>query len=468
MGKGKTTTDSKSAYTDITNKCIDNTIFTSDRVCNYEEQKKKHTRKFLTRNFINSNNVLTVTRNPLTMDASKARLSFTKITSEFEKSSNLKLSDISKTELLYHFLNFSETTNSIIHLKDDARQFLVYKFLYPDIMKLYLYKIFYPRIFDFDIEESGNIKFRSSYIEENFVQIFQDIEFMCMTMVYDAMIMAIENCFNRHIRAMKNYQAHIDPYSDVPSIMAGLDKEFSLKKEIRKDIIEKYKYSIAFLLKHFSYVYKNRSNECKLITSILKYDTFFSGKRSDDSRNALISAYRDCSKILYEDVPPFTMLLNLYYINKRSHLYDLHIMKSNIEFMPYTLDGIITKHHINNMITKNNDAIKNPSSPSLKLTSLYNNPNCIISNISLKDYEMLNYIITSTAKSLEQYYLIHDNRDIKTSEMCNIINWLDTNKSTSIIAKTICPFENFDTNSVDYTRVLEWKNPFLPGDELQG
>ena len=468
MGKGKSTTDSKSAYADITNNCIDNTIFTSDRVSNFETQKKMHSKKFLTQNFRNSNNILTITRNPLTVDDSKARPIFLKMTSEFEESNNLKLSNMSKAELLYHFLDFAEATNSILHLKDDARQFMVYRFLYPDIMKLYLYKMFYPRIFDFDIYESGNIKFRSSYIEENFIRIFRHIEFLCMTMVYDGMIVAIENYFCRQVQAMKNYQAHVDPYSDVSSIIEMLDKEFSLKNERRKEIIEKFKYSIIFLSKHFSYVYKNRKNDCKLITSILKYDTFFSGKRSDDSRYALISAYRDCSKILYEDVPSFTMLLNLYYINKRSHLYDLNLIRKNVEFMPYTFDGIVTKHHINNMITENNEKINNSPSSSLKLTSVYNNPNCIISNIALKDYEMLNYIITNTAKALEQYYLTHNNKDIETSKMCDIINWIDASNSTSIIAKTINPFEIFETNNVDYTHVLEWENPFSTSDGMKG
>ena len=47
MGKGKTRTSSKSAYTDTTNKCINNTTFMSDRVLHYETQKEKHTKKIL-------------------------------------------------------------------------------------------------------------------------------------------------------------------------------------------------------------------------------------------------------------------------------------------------------------------------------------------------------------------------------------------------------------------------------------
>lgn len=42
MGKGKTRTSSKSAYTDTTNKCINNTTFMPDRVLHYETQKEKH------------------------------------------------------------------------------------------------------------------------------------------------------------------------------------------------------------------------------------------------------------------------------------------------------------------------------------------------------------------------------------------------------------------------------------------
>ena len=467
MGKGKSITSSKSAYTDTTNKCISNDTFMSDRVIHYESQREKHTNKFLSQYFRDSNDVLTITRNPLTVDNAKARKNFLKLVSEFEKNNNLKLRDISKAELLYRFLDFTENTNSIIYLKDDARQFMAYRFLYPDIMKLYLYKMFYPSIFDFDITENGStIKFESSYIDENFKQIYRQIEFMCLTIVYDAMIIAVENCSYRHIYAMKNYKAFVNPYDNVDDIIDILNKEFTIKKEPRTDLVKKLQPSIIFLAKHFSHFYKNRNSEYKLITSILKNDTFYSGKRSDDSRKAVIDAYNECSKILYEDLPYFTMLLNLYYINKRSYLYDLNILKCNVDFMCYSLDGIVTKHHINKMIVDNNEWLKTTNTIPLGLTSVYNNPNCIISNLTPKDYEMLNHIITRSAKTLENYYLINDNKDVPTSKICEIINWIDRSNFTSTIAETITPFKTLETNNVDYEKILGWENPFSLGDGM--
>jgi hypothetical protein len=73
--------------------------------------------------------------------------------------------------------------------------------------------------------------------------------------------------------------------------------------------------------------------------------------------------------------------------------------------MPYAIDGILTKHYINQMILDNNDKLKKKVNASLNLSSVYNNPNCIISNIAPRDYEMLDYIISHTAKTFETYYM---------------------------------------------------------------
>ena len=458
MGKGKSKTTSKSAYTDTINMCINNTKFSAPE----ENPNVNHKEKFYTKYFINSNNQLTVTRNPLSINDAQARKKFLRLVSEFESNTELKLSDTSKSELLLLFLDFAETTNSIIHLKDDAMQFLVYKFLFPDIMKLYLYKVFYPRVFDFEIIETTtdtNIIFKSSYIEENFEQIFKNIELICLSIVYDAMLIAVENCSLKHIIEMKKYKATVIPSDSAYTILENLDEEFKASTELRANLIKNFKSSIVFFARYYNYLYKNRQIKEKLITYIIKINAFYAGKRADDSRNALISAYGECSEMLSEDARPFTMLLNMYHINKNSCLYDLNIMKNNIDFMPFALDGIVTKHLIDKMISENSTRLQQKTDNSLNLSSVYNNPNCIISNLSLKDYEMIDFIITHSAKSFEEYYFKTDDADLKTSKVCEIIDCIDEIGYTETMAKIISPFANLQTNNVDYSKVVDWVKP---------
>ena len=168
MGKGKTTSDSASVYIDEKNKQINNDKLISDRMNYSEENIRKHSKRYFAHFFRDSDKTLHVTRNPLTIDDSKARTIFLDLISNFEENNMLKLSDISKDELFYLFLDFAEESNSLIHLKDDARQFMAYRFLFPDIMKLYLYKLFYPRIFEFTVNEESELIFRSEHIEKNF------------------------------------------------------------------------------------------------------------------------------------------------------------------------------------------------------------------------------------------------------------------------------------------------------------
>ncbi|MCI5971040.1 MAG: hypothetical protein SOW78_02855 [Clostridia bacterium] len=427
-------------------------------------KKRSTQKKFFSQYFRDSNKNLTITRNPLSIDDAQARKKFLRLISDFENNNKLNLSNMSKSELLFLFLDFAETTNSIIHLKDDARQFMAYRLLFPDIMKLYLYKMFYPRIFDFDIiekEKGKEIKFKSSYIEENFKQIYRQIEFMCLTIVYDALLIATENCSMRHIEAMKSYKANLIPSDSVDNILANLDLEFKAEKETRTELVEKFKTSIIFFARYYNHLYKGRKIENKLLTSILKLTAFYSGKRADNSRNALIDAYRECHQLLNDTSHPFIMLLNMYHINKNSCLYDLDILKDNVDFMPYAIDGIITKQHISKMILDNNTGLQKETDTSLNLSSVYNNPNCIISNLTPKDYEILDFTITHSAKSFETYYFKKDDIDLKTSIVCKIIDWIDRGGYTATIAETIPVFENLETNNVDYAKVVSWIKPTI-------
>lgn len=160
------------------------------------------------------------------------------------------------------------------------------------------------------------------------------------------------------------------------------------------------------------------------------------------------------------------MLLNMYHINKKSCLYDLNIMKENIDFMPFALDGIITKHLINNMISENSTGLQQKTCNSLNLSSVYNNPNCIISNLTPRDYEMIDFIITRSAKSFEAYYFKDGDADLKTSKVCEIIDCIDEQENTKTMAEIISPFTTLETNNVDYEKVADWIKPIIKGDEM--
>lgn len=460
MGKGKTTSDSASVYIDEKNKHINNDKLLSDRMNFSEENIQKHSKRYFAHFFRDGDKTLRVTRNPLSIDEPKARTTFLELIYNFEENNMLKLSDVSKDELFYLFLDFAEETNSLIHLKDDARQFMAYRFLFPDIMKLYLYKLFYPRIFEFAVTEKSELIFRSEYIEKNFKFIYRQIEFLCLTLVYDAILIATETCAYNHIESMKNFALELTPKDNVESILSNIDLVLSNSKDKKSELINKLKPSIVFFTKHYNHLYSSKKDNPKNVNFILKRNAFLSGKRADDSRNALINAYAECFPILTDTLLPFTSLFNMYYINKRTHLYDLNIMHENIDFMPYALDGIVTKHHISQMITENGYSLSNPLSDSLRLYSVYNNPNCIVSNFRPKDYEMLDFIINRTAKTFEKYYLSYDNRDVPISRVCELINFIDQRDFTTTILDTIIPFESLETNNVDFEKILAWETPF--------
>lgn len=487
MGKGKSKTSSKPAYDKTINNCIDNKKFDPNKGIN----ENVHSNSFFYRYLRNSIGKISITRSTLSVDDKYARNRFIDLVSEFNFNCKKNIRTISKAELMFTFLNFTENTNSIIHLKDDSRQFLTYRFLYPNIMKLYLYKLFYPSILDFDITENDGEKiiiFESPYIEENFEQIYKNINFICETIVYDALLIATENCSMKHIESMKNYKTSIIISDSIDEIMKHLDEQFKIeteKSEKKSDnasensdrktkqsedpritLLKNFKSSIVFFAKYYNYLYKNSNSKDKLLTFIMKIKAFYSGKRADDSRNALIGAYEECSELLNKDASPFTKLLNMYHINKNSCLYDLNILKDNVDFIPFTLDGIITKHYINKMISANNTEIQQEIDNSLSLTSPRNNPNCITSNLTLKDYEMLNFIITRSAISFEEYYFKSDDTDLKASKVCEIIDSLNNNERTETMAGIIPLFDYLQTNNVDYATVMDWVKPIPQGDEM--
>lgn len=466
MGKGKTKSDSTAAYINAVNNNIDNKIFDSKRTVYPEKIEDRKVRSFYERYFLNGTNKVSVTRNPLSVDNIQARKKFHSLTANYEYNNELKLSDVSKEELMCNLLDFVEITNSLIKIKDNAKQFMPYRLLFPDVVKLYLYKLFYPRIFDFEVQPGiyGDfVKFKSTYINKNFDVIYRQIELMCLAIVYDAMLIAIEQSVVQHIESMKTYKAFVTVSDCAPKINDALDIEFNATPERRIEIIKKLKPSIVFLSRHYDYFHR-KGVETKLITAILKGNTFYAGKKAYESRNALIDAYRECSQLLNNFSPPFTRLFNLYYINKRSSLYDLNIIKNNVGFLPYFIDGLVTKHHIDSMILDNSKKLHINPGNLQDLTSVYVNPNCIITNLTSRDYEIINYIITRIADTFRIYYLIANGIDVPASRICELIDWIDREKLTETINNIVHPFDFLKINNVDYEAVLKYQK----GGEMTG
>ncbi|MGM9551717.1 MAG: hypothetical protein ACI3XA_05625 [Clostridia bacterium] len=475
MGRGKTDSSSQSAYTDKTNENINNKIFESKRSIAPERAEERKSLSYYSRYFLNSNNKICITRNPLTTSDKDARKKFLALINNFEKTNSMCLKDTSKNELIYAILHFAEHENALILVKDDSKQFLPFRFLFPDALKLYFYKMFYPMIFDYEtIRESEvvQIKFLSEYIEENFISIYQQIEMLGFAIVYDALLIAIERSASKQVASIKKYKVELNPSDDIENIKDYLENELSVMNNVNNDarapILKEFIPSAIFLSRHYYHLYKNREIKERLLTTVLNSNTFYIGKRADDSRNALISAYAECAAALNDNSQPFSRLLNLYYINKRSYVYDLNILKGNVEFMPFLLDGIVTKHHINSVIIDNNKKINITSSERLTLSSIHNNPNCIIDNLSFRDYEMLDFIISRTARTMQAYYLMEDDKDVPPSRLCELIRWLNREPLTKTINSIVGTFDRLYTNNVDYDMVLKLSRVFPKGDGNDG
>lgn len=322
---------------------------------------------------------------------------------------------------MFKLKEYIETTNSILRIKDDSRQFLSYKFEYDDIIRLYLYKAFYPSVFDYDIVQANgneNIVFKSSYIKENIGVIQQQIEILLWTISYDAIAIAISNQAYEQISSSKRYNATIR--CDITANEIKEDIEVEVKTPRKKipsiKLIKFFVPSIVYGAKYHSRLYKNKDTnkekpEKKIVSIFTKFSNIY-GIKSDaintalKKRDVLADAYNDCKTVI-NSADKFTRILNMYYINSWSHLFDLNIMQTNRDFKPYMIDGIVTKYHINDMIEDNSKKINDTVSASesnFNLKSIYNNPNCIIENFSLRDYEIIDFLITRSAKTISSYY----------------------------------------------------------------
>lgn len=225
--------------------------------------------------------------------------------------------------------------------------------------------------------------------------------------------------------------------------------------------------SIIFFSKYHHSLYKKRNIKKILITSAMKFGAFYEGRRADESRQALHDASEECCEFLNQKPYTFNRLLNLYHINRRTNLFDLQILKDNIDFKPYLFDGIITKHLINKMISSNSQKLKQyedkfadcqyPNQAfnrDLALSSVHVNPNCIVDNLTPRDYETIDFIITKTAKAMQAYYLKEGNKDVPPSKIHDFVDWIAKEKYTDKIVDKSPELESFYIDNVDFENVM--------------
>lgn len=188
MGRGKSKSVYNTPYSEQENHAVDNRVYMTKQheltVGMREEKEKndgatektdaynKHSSKFYTKYFRDSSNNIRVTRIASTVKGTQAVKKFFTLVNKYETDNNILLSELSKEELMFRMLDRIEKTGTVLELADDIRQFLTYRFKLPDELRLYLYKAFYPRIFDFN----ENKEFHSEYIRENFDSIYRQIE----------------------------------------------------------------------------------------------------------------------------------------------------------------------------------------------------------------------------------------------------------------------------------------------------
>lgn len=497
MGKNKNKSTSKLAHSDNKNAVIANTK-TDDinpEINHTEDFLRKHRissrlRTSIHRRWKSINDISALSKFYVLFDnfIDNDDLEYDKDIKKFvcndEYLKNINLSEASKTELRNHLFYVIEKHNRILNIRDDSFEFRLENFKYPKLLELYLYKLFYPRIFDFNMNSKNEIIFADSYINDNFKQIFTNIRNLVKSIILDAFLIAIYDVCFKHIKILKEsaknpyatINASINGDNDVSTLIADLELLFKQENDdTHNSLLPYFKDAIIFLAKHHSYTHNGTHD--KKIGWLLGYTTIFSKKRADESRKKLMDAYDTCRELFDDNTKPFTKLLNIYCINLKSHFFDLDIMQENIEFKPHLIDGILTKYTINKIIheyTPITPAETNPEENRLRITSIHNDPNYSIDNISPRDYETINFLITRTAKALILYYLTDTRirkedknsslkeRDqmkaISASEICKYINKI--NNSDYFDSFDSIPFNKnrFDICKTEYDDVTKYDN----------
>lgn len=367
---------------------------------------------------------------------------------------------MSKNELLIQVQDCAEQKNSLIRLTDSAEQFMIHRIQLEDVVKLYLYKLFYTRIFDIQIQDE-QVVFLSDYINKNFDDIFHQIETLFEAIVFDGAIIAIAQRCKAEIASIKDFDKNTNS-SSVESLIKDL-KSYVTKTNMRTYILEVMKPDIIFTAIFYQNIYTNNKQMARKINNILTKDLVYKGKRESACRATLNYAYNQCQhyNLFAKGTQPFTRLLNIYDINKRSSLYDIHILKTNADYKPYQLDGIVSKYFIDYIIKDNSDKLsKDIKDNGLNLYSVYNNPNCIIEHIHGRDYEMINDIITSAKISFEKYYLTNLKKScfIDASKLLEIISYFNERYVSSFMSNIVPDATISDIDHVDYDKILNFRN----------
>lgn len=456
MGRGKNESTSQSAYSTEKNEVVNNRVFVSDQTAQPTGDQKRHTVEYYTKYFMNTDGLAKVTRDPFRMlDSNRAKKYFGDLVERYEMAYEVQLADLSKRELMFKLLEMVEQAQAMVALKDDARQFMTYRFVVPDILKLYLYKVFYPRIFDFSKSDEG-ITFSSTYIQQNFSIIYRQIEVLSYTLIYDAMIMAAADVCENEILSIKKDETALNCGEDAEGLYEHLTGELGrdAQREPRFGILALLVPSLLFKAKHYGYVYGFKTETAKKTTRILSVPVFYKGNRATESRRALLKAWQDTKTFLEECPENFSFLLNAYFLNRKTHLYDFRILQTNREFKAYLLDGIVSKHFMDDMIQENSALIPEVNPEGLLLSSVHNNPNSIADNLSTRDYEVLDFIMTRLAKCFVNYYFRSDDKGVSPSALMEVIRWLNQESGAERMRELVPSMEIEEVHPSDYAEVL--------------
>lgn len=107
------------------------------------------------------------------------------------------------------------------------------------------------------------------------------------------------------------------------------------------------------------------------------------------------------------------------------------------------------------MITENAEALNAQNNGSgLKLTSVYNNPNCIAKNLDSRDYEIIDFIITRASFSIRSYYL---DESVAPTKLCEFLQWLNTEANSDILGNKKIPLKINDITKSHYDEVMEFE-----------
>lgn len=469
MGRGTAINKAKSTYSQKRNKKVGNRAYVQK--VKVKTNKGEKTKLVIdSKAMFNSSGYVLITRKPETRFGISARQSFYKITSTYESEENKLLIEVSKTELLLQLLDYIEKEKAILFVKDDSKQFLPSSFRTPAILKLYLYKLFYPRIFDYSVnQDQSDIVFRSQYIKENFDQIYHQIELLASYIIYDGLLIATRNVCYHHIKGFHSYTGGISPSEEIADILYFLDIELSNDEDKRKKLLHIFAPSAIFMAKFLKNMYVSGDSENnqlehskkipedgkeKRITTLLQSHTFYAGKRLHESLKALRETTKECRSLLMDKKSPFHRLLNLYHINKNSHVFDLILLEENLDFKPYLLSGIVVKFHINKMIKENQKNLVHNSKSKRMLSSVRNDPNCIAYNLSYRDYEIIDSLIVAAARSFDLYYFTERQREVPASIITDVISCNELLVYTKEINKIIKWSKNSNMKMQNYRTAL--------------